>query len=1165
MEENGSPTMGAKRTAKEAEVLSKTTSTQHPGIQALVKDKIEQGKKRTRKEKESTTERPTKRAKTKTGAPKAVKVIVKRVLETGARGRPRDLVTKGSTGGDEELAVNITWKTLPTLKSLSSGKRTSLPDQLKVTNLKPRIWASNRKELLAIIPDFTGSRCTNGLSWSMFETPILLLDDTSTCFEILQEGMDTLTLDLVTTRDFVCPSPLKVHVEELDHRLTSGSRISDEHAVVAESLANNPGSENLVKRKKRGNQTESNVMPPMPTYSSYNPITMADSVPSIATPPSTHRATKGRKAQAVPTAVTDPVPPRTSEERASLSSDAGRSQLPTVGPEESAIFKNAASTSQEDQVQARAVKDDVPATKLSFVPINDCSSFTQGSNAQPSKQTSLYQPNFRIVPEFPSDNAFAVTGFFDQIHAHGFRPDPFPSASDEFTVDEDTHKTLDPSYHLTSALEPMTERTQTGTGLAAYVQSPHQPSRGTGDGVALPFDDMGTIDNSTHSVVEAGVRQKNYLPLEVDVEVRLEVDPEVTKQLNASANPTGPTGRQFASNNAPSASSRGVKAKASPHHSPSANGDMLTSERQPPRPAVGSGKANHVAESQSNWKPVSTENDPDIVHSPVPRPVLDLPPDDDVAPNNQPTHAEQKQLEEHVPSSIPEEVQVIVDSYLSGKPLNILISNRRFQDHWSLRLPANFGYVVLGYFRILGVQERRVPLSDAGSVNPGMMTGRVQWRFRLRWAAGGEEFIMPECDKESLEYPWWSPAPTASPSPPSSPMDIDSDNEGVECELTFDTTPRYRQARLSHHNYQWRHHPLRDLYHSLVPSHLLLPYGLRQSDASFPKAWFCAVCGRMNYQVALRHRNCPSLFCKDLPACKPYAIELAYLRDPQDNLPISLPYNTYPEPLTAAQTIWEDGTRTLSCDIVDDGSVFMRHIFTRNLPAMQVEATRLLMKIQVEVELVRSIGDSTPYFKYSASGPKNHRSETTPHWKDVPLCINHAKDWIIHRSRWYGELTDDQLSINHLMLLAWVTSGKGKGPEVIRAKKKCVVFHSFGCEIVMTATALTTACAAVAVGKTERPNLDTLLPMEDIDLEEQDLGNGWVEAMEEKEEEPTEEAVSEDKEVAYKPVSKKALKRSLVITLVHGDVVVFYGDDFEYSIQRTGTSLLLIGSHQSAL
>ena len=82
-----------------------------------------------------------------------------------------------------------------------------------------------------------------------------------------------------------------------------------------------------------------------------------------------------------------------------------------------------------------------------------------------------------------------------------------------------------------------------------------------------------------------------------------------------------------------------------------------------------------------------------------------------------------------------------------------------------------------------------------------------------------------------------------------------------------------------------------------------------------------------------------------------------FMRNPQDNLTMVLPYN---EPLLINLVdTWEDGTRTLPYYIHGDKNIFIKHIFTRNLPVLQLEATRLLHFIQLEVELVRPIGENS--------------------------------------------------------------------------------------------------------------------------------------------------------------------------------------------------------------
>ena len=192
------------------------------------------------------------------------------------------------------------------------------------------------------------------------------------------------------------------------------------------------------------------------------------------------------------------------------------------------------------------------------------------------------------------------------------------------------------------------------------------------------------------------------------------------------------------------------------------------------------------------------------------------------------------------------------------------------------------------------------PLKDSSE----LMTGRVKWCFRLRWSPGGEEWILPNHDKDLLEHPWWNPPCLQSLPPleeiasldtqsivvfnPSAPcvsesQDIlartllpvaslttfesqaTSDKDPTapyEPESTFDTTLRYRVARLSNVNYEFRHTHFREIYQSLVPLQLLAPYGRTVLDSSFPRGWLCETCGKMNFQAALRHRVCSSSFCK---------------------------------------------------------------------------------------------------------------------------------------------------------------------------------------------------------------------------------------------------------------------------------------------------------------
>ena len=59
-----------------------------------------------------------------------------------------------------------------------------------------RKFSKSREELVVLLPELAGSKCLNGVSWLMYETAMVLLDESTTCFDIsLQE--DSVTLDLL--------------------------------------------------------------------------------------------------------------------------------------------------------------------------------------------------------------------------------------------------------------------------------------------------------------------------------------------------------------------------------------------------------------------------------------------------------------------------------------------------------------------------------------------------------------------------------------------------------------------------------------------------------------------------------------------------------------------------------------------------------------------------------------------------------------------------------------------------------------------------------------------------------------------------------------------------------------------------------------------------------
>lgn len=332
-----------------------------------------------------------------------------------------------------------------------------------------------------------------------------------------------------------------------------------------------------------------------------------------------------------------------------------------------------------------------------------------------------------------------------------------------------------------------------------------------------------------------------------------------------------------------------------------------------------------------------------------------------------------------VPKPIPEELQALIDAYVFGKPLTVISSHRRLRDHWLLHLPTAYGYVVMGFFKIIGIEETRVlpsELKPTLKTSPDFISGQVRWRFRLLWSPGGEEGVWPKRTEE-LNYPWWS-LPVSMQKGVTSVIKDDKDDKELppDPEDGFPTTLQYRELRQQNPEFQWRFQPVQELYHYLFPPHLLMPFSAQTSDLNFPRGWICPTCGRMNFQKAMRHRKCPGSQCKvkysfsinyfdcswTAKNSKPvsYYLDLFLLRAPQDRLTLSLPYNVYPHAVTVKRITWEEGTQTFTCFMPNEEkpTSYINHIFTGNLPHLQVRANEWLQKVQLELEIVRKPGDN---------------------------------------------------------------------------------------------------------------------------------------------------------------------------------------------------------------
>jgi len=135
-------------------------------------------------------------------------------------------------------------------------------------------------------------------------------------------------------------------------------------------------------------------------------------------------------------------------------------------------------------------------------------------------------------------------------------------------------------------------------------------------------------------------------------------------------------------------------------HSPEQNSTPLPESLKPPPHEL-----EPNVQAYANW--VKSHNFMDVAHSLEQNsaPLLE-------SPKQPPRELElsvnglQDPWANYVPSPIPEEVQALINAYICGRPFNLFVARSRLCDYWNLSLPEEFGYVMLGFFRVLSVQVR---------------------------------------------------------------------------------------------------------------------------------------------------------------------------------------------------------------------------------------------------------------------------------------------------------------------------------------------------------------------------------------------------------------------------------------------------------------------------
>ncbi|KAF8655945.1 hypothetical protein AX16_002852 [Volvariella volvacea WC 439] len=417
-----------------------------------------------------------------------------------------------------------------------------------------------------------------------------------------------------------------------------------------------------------------------------------------------------------------------------------------------------------------------------------------------------------------------------------------------------------------------------------------------------------------------------------------------------------------------------------------------------------------------------------------------------------------------LPSSLPSEVQVLVDSYVHATPIIIISSRQALLQNWDLAVPSEFAYFHLGYFKVTRVWEERVhvdadeqrtkaepePGPDQDHTLEEIVHGRVKWRFRCRWMRGGE-YPTEVYPQHHLERPWW-----IDPTPP--PHQAGTDDE---------STLLYRLCASKSRNHLFRN-ATADVWDFMLPTQVLPPtqssaymgelVGLGGtcvvSDEAFPRGWWCERCGRLNQQYMMRHRECLSLVCRDQMVWKGYALPLEMMRESKDTHAINVPYSTIPKKVVGVEVVrWSDHMQTLSYDLDgargengDGGSGegqgrVVKHIFTGNLRELQVEATQFLTSIQEDVKLRRPIGDTVRPGSAHATPADDELFWSE---RNFPECLNEMRDLMKFYAEAYVEKKDFEIS--RLFIIGAVGSGSRKGIGTLDARRHPVVVMCLGNE-----------------------------------------------------------------------------------------------------------------------
>ncbi|TFY60561.1 hypothetical protein EVG20_g7371 [Dentipellis fragilis] len=487
----------------------------------------------------------------------------------------------------------------------------------------------------------------------------------------------------------------------------------------------------------------------------------------------------------------------------------------------------------------------------------------------------------------------------------------------------------------------------------------------------------------------------------------------------------------------------------------------------------------------------------------------------------------------------PPEIAGLLET-LKVYPAQLVVASTSPLVPWTL--PEDVGYFWAGLFKLEDVEEhtQMTPVvqnpTSKYKVQPRVLVRRT-WRLVMRWVPGGEELLVDDED-EGYEAMDWGSGKAVPDQDEDDPMDNAADSPDHPADILDHPSGSYDNdlAASDEEEPPIPHTaPLDPFTSTFLPLPILAPFTALASISSgpgvFPSAFFCAHCGRLNPQRYLRHRRC---VCRG-PREDPNAMHVDDGGEDENE---------------AAEGGWalsagevRDACRTAACAGPDDawnaeagvqrgqtglGAVGGRrvyqyafemgesgnaeggvvsHLFTANMGAVQAEPNALFMDIQRKVWLERELGGVV--FEKEFSGvaladegcgvPECIRTTASLLMRSVEGCPIRESDAHIATRKW---------SFERMCVQAWVA--EGKTPGCFAAKAAPIALLCLGADIIVSFT-----------GK-KPPVLQA--------------------------------------STIVKKGKKGAKNEALRVTLLHGDLLVMQGGDFEYTMTRTGMCIAILAN-----